>query len=191
MTGESPDDLPARNLPDSTRVEPGSGLRPGRTDAVIVLLLWAGRRAFLPLLLLGMVAAVAAGRFDEDTLVGLSRPADLVGALLSPLAGIAGAVLLRFAVGWAALAAAWPLSRWPHRKPRGSWSQPHRDVIDRWRLAQAYRSLRWTWGVRDEAIARAGRLGRWLGWAVPGSTVATVVAVVAFVVVVGLRPPSA
>lgn len=171
----------------SAQVEPSDALRPGRRDAVIVLLLWAGRRAFWPLLLLGFTVAVAAGRLTEETAVGLSTPADLLRALLSPLAGVALAILLRIAVAWLALAAAWPLSRWPTEKSHRSWPQRYRDGIDRLRLAQAYRSLRWTWGVRAEAIERAGVLGRRLSWAVPISTVLAALAVVVFVIVSSMQ----
>ena len=67
---------------------------------------------------------------------------ELLGALLSPLAGIALAIVIRVAVGWFALAASWSLTRWERSEPR-SRVQWYRDAVDRWRLAQAKRSLRW------------------------------------------------
>ncbi len=171
----------------SSGVTPSAALRPGRSDAVIVLLLWAGRRSFAPLLLLGLAVALAVGRLGEGSTAELTSPADLIAALLSPLAGIAAAVLLRIAVGWLALLAALPLSTWNRGDARRSWGQLYRDAVDRWRLAQAYRSLRWTWGVRAEAIERAGQLGRRLGMAVPVTTIATVLAAIAVVVVIVVR----
>jgi hypothetical protein len=173
----------------STPVTPSSALLPGNSDPVVVLLLWAGRRAFWPLLLVGASVAVVMGRSDSDSVYALSSPADLAGALLSPLAGVAAAVLLRLVINWLALLAAWPLSRWHHVGRSRSWPQIFRDFIDRWRLAQAYRSLRWTWGVRAEAIERAGELGRRLGLAVPLSAVATLLAAAAFTLV-ALRVPN-
>ncbi len=172
---------------EAAPVQPGAALRSGRADAVVVLVLWAVRRAFWPLLLVGMSVAWTSGRLDEGAVAGLTSPVELLDALLSPLAGVAAAVLLRIAVAWLALAAAWPLSRWTHTRAAGPWWRSYRRLVDRWRLAQAYRSLRWTWGVRDEAIERAGTLGHRLGLAVPVSTWATVVAAVGFVVVVALQ----
>jgi hypothetical protein len=59
--------------------------------------------------------------------------------------------------------------------------QWYRDSVDRWRLAQAYRSLRWTWGVRDAAIERSGGAGRKLALAVPLSSGATILLAVILV----------
>ncbi len=153
-----------------------------------VLLLWACRRAFWPLLLLGVAVAIALGSFEEGSTAELATPGELVRALLSPLAGVAAAVLLRIAVAWLALLAAWPLSRWVRPEGPRPWRQVYRDWIDRWRLAQAYRSLRWTWGVRDEATARLGRLGRRLALAGPLASAATLGAALVVVAVIALQP---
>ena len=171
-------------------VGPSALLRAGQADAVVVLVLWALRRAFWPVLLIGTSVALAADRLDAESLDELATPADLLGLLLTPLAGIAAALILRLGVSWLALLAAWPLSRWgDDDAPATRWSA-YRGWVDRWRLAQAYRSLRWTWAVRDEAIERAGVLGRRLALAVPISSVATVLAVIGFLVMVSeLEPP--
>ncbi len=172
----------------SAPVQPGSALLPGRADSTTVLLLWASRRAFWPLLLFGVAAAVAFGDLEEGSALELTTPGELLRALLSPLAGVAVAVLLRIAVAWLALLAAWPLSRWIRPEGPRPWRQVYRDWIDRWRLAQAYRSLRWTWGVREEATARLGLLGRRLALAGPLATAATIIAAMAVVAVIVLQP---
>lgn len=163
------------------RVDPEHALRPGQSDAIIVLSLWAARRAFLPLLLIGMISGWVTGLLtdESDLAASFDTVGELLGALLSPLAGIALAIVIRVAVGWFALAAAWPLARWERSEPRRR-TQWYRDAVDRWRLAQAYRSLRWTWGVRDAAIERSGGAGRKLALAVPLSTGATILLAVIF-----------
>jgi hypothetical protein len=172
--------------------DPDSALRPGRADALIVLSLWLGRRLFLPLLLIGLIFGWITGqlRTEESIIATWDSADDLVRALLTPLAGIALAVLIRIGVGFAALAAAWPLSRWDRAQTAGTRGSFYRTAIDRWRLAQAYRSLRWTWGVREAAIRRAGTAGRRLGLAVPVTTVLSILLVIAYVVVVAVQPAS-
>jgi hypothetical protein len=93
--------------------DPESALRPGRTDALVILSLWVGRRLFAPLLLLGLIFGWVTGqlRTEESIVATWDSADDLVRALLTPLAGIALAILIRIGVGLAALAAAWPLSR--------------------------------------------------------------------------------
>ena len=171
--------------PEDLRVRPGAALRPGSIDPVLVL--WAMRQAFWPLIVTGITVAVAAGRLESDTISQWTSPGEILSALLTPLAGIAAAVLVRIAVGWLALAAAWPLSRWEQKPGTKPWWRSYRGIVDRWRLAQVYRTLRWTWGVRAEAIERAGPLGRRLGLAAPITTIATIAAVVAFFVVSAAR----
>lgn len=172
--------------------DPAAALRPGRADAFVVLTLWAARRLFGPLLLIGLIFGWVTGQLQaESTVIAeWDSPDDLLGALLTPLAGIALAILVRIVVGFAALAAAWPLSRWDRQQAAGTRASLYRTAIDRWRLAQAYRSLRWTWGVRDTAIARGGTAGRRLALSVPITTGATIVLSVAFVVIVALTPSS-
>ncbi len=183
---------PAEAVPERggwRRVQPGSALRPGRFDAIALLILWAGRRAFWPMLLLGILVAFGLGRLEAENLAELTTPMELLHAVLSPLGGIALAFLTRLVVGWLALALAWPLSRWDRPPDHGhSLSVRWRDWVDRLRLAQAYRTLRWTWGVREAAIARAGAIGQRLGWAVPLSTIVTIVLWIALIAMVAVSP---
>jgi hypothetical protein len=173
--GSSGDDQP---LPP---VDPAIALRPGRTDAIVLLSLWAARRAFLPLLLLGLISGWLTGLLnnESDVAEAFDTIGELLGALLTPLAGIALAIVIRVVVGWLALVSAWPLASWRRTGPR-TLGQRYRDAVDRWRLAQAYRSLRWTWGVRARAIEQAGAVGRKLGLAVPVSIGASIVLVIVF-----------
>ena len=170
--------------------DPESALRPGRADAIVVLSLWLARLSFLPLLLIGLIFGWITGQLrSEATVIATWDSADdLVRALVSPLAGIALAILIRIGVGFAALAAAWPLSRWDRAQTAGTRDRYYRTAVDRWRLAQAYRSLRWTWGVREAAIRRAGTTGRRLALAVPVTTVLSILLVIAFAVVFALQP---
>lgn len=154
-------------------LDPAVALRHGKADPAAVLLLWCLRKAFYPLLWLGLIVAVLGGHTDEIAEAGgasayvtsFDSAGEFFAALLSPLVIVILAVGLRFAVAGSALALAYPLTRWSkpadyaHGRKRQSrtrlWS-------DRWQLTKAYRALRWTWAVRQVAVSRLGRLGRQL-----------------------------
>lgn len=177
-------------------LDPAVALRHGKADPAAVLVLWCLRKAFYPLLWLGLLVATVSGHTDEIAEAGgasayvtsFDSVGEFVGALLSPLAIVILAVGLRFAVAGSALALAYPLTRWnkpadyAHGRKRQSrtrlWS-------DRWQLTKAYRALRWTWAVRQVAVSRLGRLGRQLAacgpimrWASIGLAIAYVAALV-------------
>ena len=78
----------------------------GTFDATALLVLWCIRKAFFPLLLIGLSAAVVLGQDSaslgeslQRELEGLDTPGDLVSTLLSPFAGVIVAIVLRLAVG--------------------------------------------------------------------------------------------
>lgn len=146
---------------------PDDVMAPTRLDAVTVLLLWGMRRAFYPLLLVGLAFAWIAGEVTPVALVRLENPFQLVAALFTPLAGIALALTVRLLVGLLALAAAFPRTRWVseeevERDPAGHRRGPVRRWVDRVYMTAAYRELRSTWTVRGRATAQLGRSGRWL-----------------------------
>jgi hypothetical protein len=173
----------------ATALDSQNALRPGKADAVVVLVLWAARQGSLPLFLAGIIFALLAGGLGAEDVGNLANPADLLRGLLSPLAGIAAAVLIRAAVSVLALLSAWSLGApdRPSASPRTAVGRWH-GLIDRWRVAQAIRSLRWTWEVRDAAVARAGPAGSRLALASPISAALSVVLVVLLIVVAGSVP---
>lgn len=154
-------------------LDPAIALRAGRFDPVAVLVLWCARKAFLPLLWLGMIFATLSGRSDEiDEAGGLSDymasrdgAGEMVAAVLSPLIIVFLAFGLRILVAGLALAFAYPLTTWtqPADYAHGRTSRSRTRLwSDRWHMARAYRSLRSTWVVRQEAVERLGDLGQQL-----------------------------
>lgn len=134
-------------------------------DASSVLVLWALRRAFWPLLLLGLAYAWLAGEVTPVALVRLDDPVRFVGALFTPLAGVAVAIGFRVVVDLVALAAAFPRTRWviADRARQGGHARgPVRRWVDRLYMTAAYRELRSTWTVRGRAATHLGHSGLWL-----------------------------
>ncbi len=154
-----------------------------RQDAVAVLLLWCVRRSFYPLLLLGLCYAWLAGAVTPVALVRLDNPLQLVAALFTPLAGVAGAVAVRVVADLVALVVAFPRTRWVSQEQArldaaGHRRGPVRRWVDRLYMTAAYRELRSTWTVRGRASAQLGRSRLWLTglnvllWAVTAATAA-------------------
>ena len=175
-------------------VDPSLALREGRTDAIVLLVLWCLRRAFLPVLFLGLAGAaivLVLIRSEDvlsvtDGLDQLDGVGDYVAALVSPFAGVVASFLLRILVGIGAFLAAFPLSlqrtshHYPDRRRTGRIFRLWRDRIC---LTRAYRALRWTWVVRREAARRAGRTGSVLLACDP---VLRWISIIAFVVFIGV-----
>lgn len=148
---------------DGSAVSVDRALRPGRGDPLTVLSLWCLRRTFTPLLFGGLIAATISGSYHSDALGALTSPGEILGAIFSPLAGVALALVVRVAVGALAFLTAGALSVGSVRAADGAplvgrW----RVWSDRARVTRAYRALRWTWAVRAAALARSGAAGRWL-----------------------------
>ena len=163
-------------------LDPGVALRPGRGDPTALLVLWLVRQAFVPLVLLGILVVVITGT-DEPTELGSAD--ELARNLLTPLAPLVVAVVSRIAVAGAAFALAYPLSRWtrPDQYPdRSGLRLQLRLWTDRLHLTRAYRSLRWTWPVRQRAVTELGPRGARLV-ALEGSLRWISVALVALVLV--------
>ena len=177
---------------DGDGFDPSSAIK-SDFDATIVLLLWCIRKSFFPLLWLGLLFATiyfAIARRDllklEEQASSLSSPGEYLGALLSPLALVAIALIMRISVGILALAAAYPLSRStkPHDHQNVRAMTRHIRVWrDRLYLSRAYRSLRWTWIVRNAAVQQLGRRGARLAMCNPVLRWAGIALFILFVVV--------
>lgn len=170
-------------------LDPTAAVRPGRLDPVTLLVLWVFRSATPTVLIAGLIYArlVSGRRFDS--LPQVTTPAEAWRVLLSPYAGIAIAVALRFLVAIGALGLAYPLSRRATGSAIGpDLRRPFTVWADRLHLARAYRSLRWTTTVRNHAAGRLGRWGRALRMGGPVLLIADVVLVIALIVVVVLHP---
>lgn len=154
-----------RGTSDEGGAVPDDVMADTRQDALAVLATWVLRRAFWPLLLLGLAYAWLAGEVTPVALVRLDDPFRLIGALFTPLAGMAVALGFRVVVDLVALVIAFPRTRWvvEDRVRRGGHARgPVRRWVDRLYMTAAYRELRATWTVRGRATTRLGRSGPWL-----------------------------
>ena len=186
----APEPAPSPGSPP--RLDPEVALAPGRRDASALLTLWLVRRSFTWLLFLGLtVGTVAAAiRHDEADLdVDTSSTGAVLGGIVTPFGLVFVAIVVRLAASWSALGLAYWLAR-AHERDLGLPPRSARRVashLDRFRVARAFRELRWTRGVRGAAQDRLGpgsaryrRLERLVGIADAVTIATTVVAIVAF-----------
>ncbi len=151
--------------PEHGGAVPDDVMAHSRRDAVWVLVLWVLRRSFWPLLILGFAYAWLAGEVTPVALVRLDDPFRFVGALFTPLAGIAAAIGVRVVVDLVALVVAYPRTRWvieDRVRRDGHARGPVRRWVDRLYMTAAYRELRSTWTVRGRAATHLGHSGLWL-----------------------------
>lgn len=178
--------------PDN-RLDANSVLQDGDFDSTALLVLWCLKKAFFPLLWIGLIVAVLLtqdaadlGEEIQAEIENLDTPGEFLSALVSPFAGVLIALVLRIAVGVAAFALAYPLARWNRPSDyarRGSEGSHLRLWWDRVYMTRSYRSLRWSWAVRQEAADRLGRRGRVLELCNPILTSANVLLFIVLVVV--------
>ncbi len=150
------------------RIQPAAALRPGRSDARNLLIIWFLRKSFYWLFFVGMtIGLIASTVRDEeaDFAVRWSSPSSVESGLLSAWSLVVVAIVLRFVVAWVALAMAWPLARAHdvNLEPRTNFGRGIGTFFDRLNLARAFRSLRWTHHVRLVARRRLGRNRQWVG----------------------------
>lgn len=133
-------------------------LREGSVDAWTVLVLWAIRKSWWALLMIGLtVSAILKGTPDADGVAGWAEH-HLVTPLVAVAIGLSA--IIRLGSKYAGMVAAYPLSRW-----MGTEHTPHRSRIVRWwrllsarlALTQAYTTLRWSRPLRTIAIERVGQ----------------------------------
>lgn len=151
-------EAPEGETEDQRQLDPAILFRPGVFDAYAVLAVWYVRRLFIPMLWIGMIIAIAAGP-DHIAKVTLETPEDTWNALLSPLAGVVIAIALRIGATFAALLLAIPASTafGDRHQQRTSLGRRFGAISDRWNMASAFRSLRWTNDARAYAAARLGK----------------------------------
>jgi hypothetical protein len=143
-------------------------------DAKILAVLWAVRKAWMPLLWLGASIAVVYFIIINDPEAFTKRfgevvaPGEMLDALASPFPVVAIAVATRIGVAFAALGAAYPLTRvntpddYPQTNRLGRY---FRMWWDRWQMSRAYRAQRWSWSVRNAVLDRMGAWGTlWQRW---------------------------
>ena len=178
------------------RLDPNSVLRNGEFDAAALLLVWCARKSFIPLLCIGLIIAVITtqdvanlGTEMQEELEGLTSPGEFLASLVSPFAGVIIALVVRLASGGVAFALAYPLTRWNRTSDyarRGKSGSYLRMWWDRVYMTRSFRSLRWSWAVRQEAADRLGRRGELLELCNPILNWASVILFVLFIVVTGL-----
>ena len=183
MTATTEQPVPEADL----RIDPIACIGPGREDARRLLVVWFVKKSFVWMLFGGSaVAAVvhAVERVDNDFEVRLSSPDSVVSGLLSAYALVVLALLIRIVIGWVALAFAYPLARSHDAvlEPRTGWNRRWGTFSDRYKVAKAYRLLRWTHHVRQVAIDRVAPGPSWWRRVDPILDVANVAAVIGFLV---------
>jgi len=143
------------------RIRPEQALRPGRSDARNLLIVWYVRKSFYTWVFLGGIGAIAT-RGTTDVDIDWTEPNKLLGEIFSPLVGMILAVVVRLGSTWVALALAYPLARKHDAplEPRTGFMSGVGQWFDRLHVAKAYRSLRWTHHVRQQALGRFGTTGR-------------------------------
>ena len=154
----------------SERLDPNDLLRDGTSDSATLHVTWLTRKLFLPLLLAGVIVAVQVtqnvvtlGDEIRSRIDSLNTPTDFFSALASPFSLIIVALALRIVAELMALILAFPLTRWS--RPSDYDRVPlvgryWRLLSDRVHFAGAFRSLRWTYAVRQAAADRLGPIGR-------------------------------
>ena len=175
------------------RLDPNDVLQDGTFDSAALLVLWCARKAFLPLLWIGLIAAVLLtqdaanlGNAIERELEDLDTPGEFFATLVSPFAGVLIAIVVRLIVGALAFTSAYPLTRWNDASDyaRGGTAGSYlRMWWDRVYMTQSFRSLRWSWAVRQEAADRLGSRGTILELCSPILTRANVILFGLFVAV--------
>lgn len=172
----------------TSRVELEACLQPGSADSRRLLIAWFVKKSFWWMFFGG--AAVASvvhfvERVDNQFQVDYRSPESVERGLLSAWAPVVLAVLLRFAIGWVALALAYPLAR-RHEvglEPRSGWNRHYATMSDRYKVAKAFRSVRWTHHVRQVALNRVSPTMSWWRRLDPILDVVNVIGIVAFLIV--------
>jgi hypothetical protein len=147
----------------AAHVRPSQVLLPGDGDARALLACWFARRAFYPLILLGTIGAFVSGD-PEGRDIDYTDAGEVGRDLVSPLTGLVlgAAVRLLAALGAWFLALRVARSRERTLAPRTGFGHTFGRLMDLRQVVRAYKALRWTHHVRQEAIRRLAPAGHWL-----------------------------
>ncbi|TDT16838.1 hypothetical protein BDK89_2436 [Ilumatobacter fluminis] len=168
------------------RIEPDVCLGPGRSDSRRLLIAWFVKKSFYWMFFGGAAFASLihfVERVENDFRVNYRSPESVEHGLLSAWAFVVLAVLIRIAIAWIALAMAYPLARARDAdlEPRSGWNRHYATFSDRYKVAKAFRALRWTHHVRQAALDRvAPGPSRWRRMD-PALDVANVLGVISFI----------
>jgi hypothetical protein len=122
----------------------------------------------------------------QRELEDLDSLGEFVSALLSPVAGVIIALMIRLVVGAFAFGLAYTIARWnrPEDYAHGRRTASHvRLWWDRVYITRAHMSLRGSWGVRQTAAQRLGPRGTVLALCNPVLTAANIILFIAFLVI--------
>ena len=142
---------------NQTQFDPGAVLLPEWFDPRALLTVWCVRRLVYPVLWVGIAVAAVASSVDDVDLNELDSASEYLRALLSPLAGVVIAIALRLLSSLVGLVLAYRvmLSADAIRRPfESSRAASLRSLVDRIQVTRAFRNLRWTKAVRQEASDR-------------------------------------
>jgi hypothetical protein len=168
------------------RIDPVACLGPEQSDARRLLVVWFVKKSFYWMFFGGAAFASvvhAVERVDNDLQVRISSPDSVTSGLFSAAAFVVLALIVRLAIGWVALALAYPLARSHDAalEPRTGWNRHWGTFSDRYKVAKAFR-LRWTHHVRQIALDRIAPGPSWWRRLDPILDVVNVLAVVGFLV---------
>jgi len=169
------------------RIDPVACLGPEQSDARRLLVVWFVKKSFYWMFFGGAAFASvvhAVERVDNDLQVRISSPDSVTSGLFSAAAFVVLALIVRLAIGWVALALAYPLARSHDAalEPRTGWNRHWGTFSDRYKVAKAFRLLRWTHHVRQVALDRVAPGPSWWRRVDPILDVVNVLAMVGFLV---------
>ena len=174
-------------VPEISYPTASASLLRGRVDAFVVLVLWVARRASWALLFLGGAAAIWFGNVAGA--LELTAIEEVLAALFTPLAPLAIAIIFRAAVAITAILSAAAIgTREAREVPDATVGSVFRRISGTWHISMAHRARRWTWPVRNLAVARLGRAGRMLDILDRSLIVAAVASAVGLLAVILFQP---
>lgn len=168
------------------RIELDACLGPGRSDSRRLLGAWFVKKSFYWMFFGGAAFASVihfVERVENDFRVNYRSPESVEHGLLSAWVFVVAAVLIRVAIAWVALALAYPLARARevHLEPRTGWNRHYATFSDRYKVAKAFRALRWTHHVRQVALDRVSPGPSWWRRLDPILDIVNVLGVVSFI----------